>query len=190
MTQPIARRGHRLSVLALVAALLIGTIGMATTSASAQPTLPVPALGEITVDLYQCDTGRLGQRFHVTNLYDVPPGSDDADFPLAYSFEATYEGGAFVRQNPPSVFSTNPEGAPFTGNFTSTYTIPTTHPGTGAPLVSVELYAAIGYGGPGLGAIDNPVDSTSTVYTPDCHGSVVDGLIAALKRILLEIFGS
>jgi hypothetical protein len=83
-----------------------------------------------------------------------------------------------------------PEGAPFTGNFTSTYTIPTTHPGTGAPLVSVELYAAIGYGGSGLGAIDNPVDSTSTVYTPDCHGSVVDGLIAALKRILLEIFGS
>ncbi len=190
MTIRIVERGHRLSAFTLIAALLVGTISMGSASASAQPTLPVPSLGEITVDLYQCHTGRLGQRFHVTNLYHVPSDSDATDFPLVYSFEATYEGGAFVRQNPPSVFSTNPEGAPFTGNFTSTYTIPTTHPGTGAPLVSIELFAAIGYGGPGFGAIDNPTDSTSTVYTPECHGGVVDGLIAALKRILLEIFGS
>lgn len=147
MTQPIARRGHALTVLALVASLPIGAIGVTGVPVTAQPTLPVPSLGEITVDLYQCDTGRLGQRFHVTNLYHVPSDSDAADFPLTYSFEATYEGGAFVRQDPPSVFSTNPEGAPFTGNFTSTYTIPTTHPGTGAPLVSVELFAAIGCGG-------------------------------------------
>jgi hypothetical protein len=39
-----------------------------------------------------------------------------------------------------------------------------------------------------LTAVDNPTDISSATFVPDCDGdSLVDGLVAALKRILQQI---
>lgn len=189
----------RLMALPMIALLLLAmtALGPAST-ASAQSSNPIPIVGEIVVDRYDCGAELLYFHVPVTNLPSVPEGTSGFDFPLAYSFTSFYEAGMPI--NPTLFLVYNPPPAPstFTGDVFLQVEIPSRstsgiQPETG-PFTSIELYVSVGYGGsPGFGAGDNPTDTTTTTYAVDCDdGGSTDGgfvaqLVAALKRVLSQI---
>ncbi len=186
MTMRVARTGHPLSMLAIIAALLLGMIGFAPASAAAQP-IPAPTIGEIAVDSFECETGVLVFHVGVTNLQHVVSPTSDFDVLFKWNYLARFEGGGssptpneFDVYNPPASTS------PYTGDVSITASLPTIAPGGGATpnsITSIELSAAV-Y----LLASEPPTDTTSTIYTIDCDDdSLVAGLVAALKRILRDI---
>ncbi|MBA2758481.1 MAG: hypothetical protein H0U38_02200 [Chloroflexia bacterium] len=153
---------------------------------------PPPTIGEIDVESYDCETGDMRIGVPATNLPPSPAGGVIANASFVATFTATYESGASLVNDEPVVVGSGSAGTPYTGFLYVFFTIPVTNPASSAddPVVSVEIFASVGPGGPGQGALDNPSDSTSTVYTVDCDGgSLVDSLVAALKRILRDILG-
>jgi hypothetical protein len=187
MTTRIENRNVRLSLFATVASLLLGMGAMTPTIAAAQP-IPPPTVGEIVVESYNCETGQLVYRVDVANLVHVAGASDQSDYPMRLSEVSQYEGGASFTPEFYGVFQTSAASSPYTGAVTTTTFVPTTAPdgvGTaGAPLIAIVITVSVGH------ASSGPIDATSTTYTVDCDGgSLVDSLVAALKRILRDILG-
>lgn len=186
MTMRVERRGHPLLILAMIAVLVLGTIGPAPASAAAQP-IPAPTIGEIEVDSFDCETGVLLFHVGVTNLQHVVSPTSDADVLFKWNYLARFEGGGSATT--PSefdVFNPPASDSPYTGDVSITASLPTIAPGSGAtphPITSIELAAAV-Y----LLPSEPPTDTTSTTFTVDCGGdSLVDALVAALKRLLRDI---
>jgi hypothetical protein len=180
------RRGHPLSILALIATLLLGAIAVTPAIAAAQP-IPPPTVGEVVVESFDCETGVLVFHVGVTNLQHVVSPTSDFDVLFKWNYLARFEGGgSSSTPNEFDVYNPPTSGSPYTGDVSITSTIPTIAPGGGAtpnPITSIELSAAV-Y----LLASEPPTDTTSTVYTVDCDvDSLIDSLVAALKRILQDI---
>ncbi len=197
MSTVIVRNWHRLVTPAMVALMLIGMLGLAPASGAAQRTGPAPTVGEIVVDSFDCVTGEVKFHVPVTNLPSVPEDTSGFDYPLAYNFESFYAVGSSFFPTRPVVFTPAADNAPFTGNVSLSLTVPTTNvsgvqPGTGA-ITSIDLRVAVGYGGFGYGAFDNPTGTSTTTYTVDCSdegtpdGGFVARLVAVLVRVLSEI---
>lgn len=73
----------RLSILAMIASLLIGLIGLPPASAVAAPTI-----GVIVVDDFDCEMGALEARVFVTDLLHIPAPASNAEFPFRWNYEA------------------------------------------------------------------------------------------------------
>ncbi len=148
---------------------------------------PPPTAGEIVVNSYDCDTGVLSFRVAVTDLPHVPD-PDLYDEPLTNGFLAHYEQGPNVSPSP-NVYNPPSRDAPYTGDISLTNTVPPSNfradrSDRFGPVVSIEIIVKVGY----LTAVDNPTDICSATFVPDCDGdSLVDVLVAALKRILQQI---
>lgn len=182
----VERRGHPLLILAMIAVVQLGMIGLAPASAAAQP-IPAPTIGEIEVDSFDCETGVLEFHVGVTNLRHVANPANDFEFPFKWNYLARFEGGgSSPTPNEFDVYNPPASGSPYTGDVSITSSIPTIAPGGGAtpnPITSIELSAAV-YFNPS----EPPTDTTSTTFTVDCGGgSLIDALVAALKRILREL---
>jgi hypothetical protein len=148
---------------------------------------PPPTAGEIVVDSYNCGTGALSFRVSVTDLPHVTD-PDLYDEPLTNGFLARYEQGPNVSPSP-NVYNPPVQDAPYTGDVSLTNTVPPSNfradrSDPFGPVVSIEIIVKVGY----LTAVDNPTDISRATFVPDCAGDgLVDGLIAALKRILQQI---
>jgi hypothetical protein len=182
----VERRGHPLLILAMIAVVQLGMIGLAPASAAAQP-IPAPTIGEIEVDSFDCETGVLEFHVGVTNLRHVANPANDFEFPFKWNYLTRFEGGGSApTPNLFDVFNPPTSDSPYTGDVSITASLPTIAPGGGAtpnPITSIELSAAV-Y----LLANEPPTDTTSTIYTIDCDDdSLIDALVAALKRLLRDI---
>lgn len=193
MNTQVGQRGCRRVMASVIALMLLGMIVLAPASgATAQSS--DPAVGEIVVDNFSCETGVLDFHVPVTNLPSAPEGSSGFDFPLLYNFESFYEIGSsfspsrFSFYNPPAALS------PFTGDVFLSLSVPPTNasgaePGTGA-VTSVDISVSVGY--VGFFSETGPTDSSTITYTVDCNGGddtadLVRQLIAVLIQILQSI---
>jgi hypothetical protein len=185
MIMRVENRRFQASLFAMMALMLLGAIAVSPASAAAQP-IPPPTVGEIEVESYNCETGQLVYRVDVANLVHVAGASDQSDYPMRLSEVSQYEGGASFTPEFYDVFQTSAASSPYTGAVTTMTFVPTTAPdgvGTaGAPLFAIVITVSVGH------ASSGPIDATSTTYTVECDGgSLIDSLVAALKRILQDI---
>ncbi len=139
------------------------------------------------VDDFDCETGALEARVFVTDLPHIPAPASNAEFPFRWNYEMAFDGGVSFGPSQFRVYNPPAPNSPFTGNVLMTTLVPTTGPDLGdgpVPLASIFLEASVGHGVPG------PIDATSITYSVRCEDdSLIDGLIAALKRILRQILG-
>jgi hypothetical protein len=146
------------------------------------------------VESLDCDTGQLEYRVPVANLLSAPSGSDDYEFPLAIFVYLFFEdGSSYASYTPPylTYFSPSAGEAPYTGSVSVESVIFVMAPDTASPLESLEFSAFVGNPVPESSVIGNPTDTSTTTHTVDCDDdSLIDGLVAALKRILRGILGS
>jgi len=128
-----------------------------------------PTVGEIVVDSYDCDTGRLSFHVPVTDLPHIP----DSNGPLGYSVSAQYEQGSDLGL-PSGSFNPEPQEAPYTGDVDlSTEVAPngadsTSPESASGPLVSVDISVSVGSDGG-----TDPSDTSSTTYPVDCGDAPV-----------------
>lgn len=142
--------------------LLVMLLGSVAPGASAQDA-PAPTVGDIVVDSYDCDTGSLSFHVHVTDLPHIP----DSNGSLGYGVNAQYEQGT---AGPPGMaFNPEPEDAPYTGDLHLSSRLPSTGAESAfpedasGPIVSIEIYVGVGYGGG-----PEPSDSSRMTYPVDC----------------------
>ncbi len=172
---------YRLSMLAVIASLLIGMIGLPPASAVATPTI-----GAIVVDDFDCETGALEARVPVSNLERVSDAADESAFPFRWSWEAHFEGGSSFSPQPFFAFNPPASHSPYNNDVFLTDFVPTNGMDGGVgpdPLVSIFIEASVGH-------VDGePTFSTSITYTVICGDDLVAQLIAVLKAILQDILG-
>jgi len=146
---------------------LVGMMGAVPLGAAAQ-SAPVPTLGEVVVDGYDCGTGVLSFHVPVTDLPHLP----DSNGSLGYSIVAHYEQG-----DPGSLvfgFNPDPQGAPYTGDVYLSAdaapsgedaSFPQPEPASG-PLASVDVVVyLVAAAGEGL------IDTRGATYPVDCAGA-------------------
>ncbi len=200
----VIQRGYRLLPVPMIAMMLLGMLGFASLgTVAAQGTGPAPTVGEIVVDSYNCASGELKFHVPVTNLPSAPVGNNTYQFPLLYTVDANYEDGSFASANTSSPFlplAFNPAAtdAPYTGDVDLSSTVSTTNRSGSQPvasaITSIDLYVAVGYGGDGADAFNDPIGTSTTTYTVDCSdegtpdGGFIARLVAVLVRVLSQIF--
>ena len=153
--------------LALIVALL-GLMSIVPLATAAQSE-PAPTVGEIVVDSYDCETGRLDFHVPVTDLPHIP----DSNGSLGYDVNGHYEEG---NSGPPGMsFNPEPDDAPYTGDLHFSAPIPATGAESifpedaSGPIVSIEIYVAVTDE-----AATESSDSTRMSYPVDCDDSSPD----------------
>lgn len=133
--------------------------------------LPLPTVGDIVIDSYDCETGALEFHVYVTDLPHIP----DSNGSLGFSIVGLYSQGP-ESEYPGSGYNVPPADSPYTGDLHFTSTMPPTnevfiHEGSDEPvgtLETIEISLGVGYGTGG-----GPSDTTSIAWPVDCGGNVV-----------------
>lgn len=190
----LSHRWYQFAAMFFAVLLMVGVTGfMPATSSDAQAQGSPPAVGEIVLDGYDCDTETLSFHVYVENLPHVESNSG-YDWPLFHSFTSHYAVGSDYSPSKFSAWNPPADQDPFTGNVDLSWYIPSTNvsgaqPGTGA-LTSVDLHVGVS----SVGYVET-VDSTDTSFSIDCSGGGepgggdLDQLIQEIIAILIRIIG-
>lgn len=162
----------------VIVLFLLGIMALAPLGTTAQTTGVAPTSDAIVVDSYDCETGRLEFHISVTDLPYLP----ESDGPLGYAIYADYEEGPRFTGLPAGQFNPQPQIAPYTGDVSLGATLSPSLEFSGSDepsgaIASIDIDA---------GVSSERVEITFPVDCDD-DGSLADGLVAALKRILQDI---
>lgn len=155
----------------VIVLFLLGIMALAPLGTTAQTTGVAPTSDVMVVDSYDCETGRLEFRY-------IP----ESDGPLGYAIYADYEEGPRFTGLPAGQFNPQPQIAPYTGDVSLGATLSPSLEFSG----SDEPSGAIAPIDIDAGVSSERVEITLPVDCDD-DGSLADGLVAALKRILQDI---
>ncbi|HYH11140.1 MAG TPA: hypothetical protein VD789_02205, partial [Thermomicrobiales bacterium] len=140
--------------------LLLGLLALVPLGTAAQEG-PAATIGEVVVDGFDCETGRLDFHVPVSDLQHIP----NSNGPFGATVIGYYEQGE--SSLPGFQFNPEPENSPYTGNVAIGTTVPLTGEDSIFPEEASGLLTAIE-----IRARISETDVSSTTYPVECGGAV------------------